>query len=388
MRAYDLAVVGTGLAGALAAVTTAEAGLNVLVLERGHGPGDRRNLANGWLGCALYTMARLDVGSADSGILFDMALDLCREANGGNLEHHQGEYALPDDLPLRMSPKPHYRTKAECGRELAQCLHRRLLASGNANTMFGTEVERIERDGDGFLIHTRRGRQSAQRCLVATGSHSSGWIRSLFASVGLETDAPCARLGIRIEVPSRLLRTFLRVADDLRLYGEGVLLDDARIGSAVGDREGEGLLSAFAHNLPGQDSRRTNLMASLDPEMDLGEATRLAKIANILSNDKVRHERAEDFADGRSVLRHIGQFDPLRDALRSLDRMVPSLLGCAIVHIPEMRISGALPAGRDMRTAFPGLYGAGECVSGVDGLLDAMVSALASARSIVEDANG
>jgi hypothetical protein len=388
MKTYALAVVGAGLAGATAAAIAAEAGLETLVLERGRGPHDRRSLVGGWLGRALYTMSRMDAGTLAGNALFAKALDLCREANGGRLELHEAMVSVPEGLPLRPEMVPHYRMSRGCGRVLAQELHRRLV-SGKADLLFGTEVERVESEKGRFVLHTRRGRLFSRRCLLATGSHSFGWIRNACAPLGLRLEPPQARLGVRVEVPSRLLRAFLRVMGDLRLVGEGgVLLDDLRVDSQVGDREDGGLLSAFAHTPPGKTSERASFMVGVDFGTDSAEAIRLMKIANILSNDRIRRERAMDFVHGRSVLEHLARFDPVRKALLDLDGMIPSLLCCATAHIPEAKIGGALPTDGNMRTVFSGLYGAGECVSGMDGLLDAMVSAMVSVRSVMEDENG
>jgi hypothetical protein len=389
MKTYGLAVVGAGLAGAVTATIAAENGLDVLVLEHGHGPKDRRNLVSGWLGCALYTMGRMEVGKMSDGALFDKAINMCREANGGKLELRSAREAIvSDELPLCSKGVPCYQPAPDCGREFGHRLYCRLLATGRADLLFGTEVERLEHDGR-FVLHTKRGKLSSRRCVLATGSHSTEWIRGVGSSMGLETDNPHARLGVRVEMPSRRLRSFLRVMDDLRLVaGNGVLLDDFRIDSTIGDRDDGGFLSAFAHTLPGKGSERASFMASFDHGDDFGEAVRITKIVNILSNDKIKRERASDFTHGHSVLEHLGQFEPLRKTLRDLDRMVPSFLRRATVHIPEVRLGGALRTDERMKTAFPGLYGAGECVSRVNGLLDALVSAMVSAQSIVEDENG
>lgn len=392
MKVYDLAVVGTGLAGAMASVVAAEAGLQVLVLEKGHGPKDRRNLVCGWLGHALYTMSRIDIGQdgfAD-GAAFDAALDCLRKANGGRLEQHQAWEVLPGDLPLHASGGPHYQANLGCGRELSQQLHQRLLATGKADLLFGTGVEYIERTEDMFVLRTGRGKLAASACLLATGGHSADWMRSVCSKLGLATAVPRVRLGLRVEVPGRLLRAFLQVAGDLRLAAAAgnVFLDDMRQNATVGERDDGGLLSAFAYTAPGRHSERTNFMASFDAGGDVAEMVRIVQIINVLSNDKVRRERAADFAQGHSVLEHLGQFDPLRQALLDLNRMVPSFLGCAIVHIPEMRIGGLLSVDANMRTALPGLYGAGGCASRVASPLGAMASAMVAIRSIMEERNG
>jgi len=390
MKIYDLAVVGTGLAGAMAAVAAAEAGLEVLVLEKGHGPKDRRNLVCGWLGRALYTMSRIDASQDEftDEAAFGAVLDCCRKANGGRLEQHRAWEVLPEDLPLRVLSTPHYQADPGCGRELSQQFYQRVMATGKADVLFGAEVERLEHNGR-FLLHTSRGKLEARACLLATGGHSAEWIRNTCAALGLPASNPRIRLGLRVEVPTRLLRAFLQVVGDLRLAAaKGVLLDDMRQNTLVADRDDGGLLSAFAYTTPGRHSERISFMASFDAGDDFADMARMVKIINVLSNDKVRRERAVDFAQGRSVLEHLEQFDPVREALLDLDRMVPSFLGCATIHIPETRIGGTLPVDENMRTAFAGLYGAGGCASRVASPLGSMASAMVAIRSIMEERNG
>lgn len=390
MKIYDLAVVGAGLAGATAAIIAAEAGLETLVLERGCGPKDRHDLAEGWLGRALYTMPRLDVGNLTKMDVFGAAIDLCRSASGGWLERHEGREVLAsENLPLCSKSAIYYRASPECGHELAQRLYRRLMATnGKADALFNTEVERLEHKRDKFILHTTRGQLEARRCLLATGAFSAPWLDSVCGMLDLKFGSPRVRLGVRVEVPARLeaFRRFLRVMDDLCLVDDGGgQLEDLRVDSRIGDREGGGILSAFAHTIAGSQPERTSFMAGFDVEGGFAEAARIAKITNILANDKIRRERAADFVHRRGISEHLGQFDPVRRALQNLDRMVPSFLSFATVHIPEMRVWGALPTDEKMRTAFPGLYGAGECLEKVDGLLDAMASALVSAQSIMEE---
>jgi thioredoxin reductase len=390
MKIYDLAIVGTGLAGALAAVIASEAGLEVLVLEKGYGPKDRKNLVYGWLGHSLYTMSRIDTShdGFTNESAFDMALDCCRKANGGRLEQYQAWETLPGELPLRALGTSHYQADPSCGRELAQQFYQRLMATSKADILFGTEVERLEHTRGCFVLHTTRGKLEARTCLLSTGGHSAEWILNLCASFGLSVSNARMRLGLRVEVPARLLRTFLQVAGDLRLEAEDALLDDMRQNSLVADRDDKGLLSTFTYTTSGRHSERTSFMASFDAGEDFLEMARLVRIINVLANDRIRRERAIDFVHGHSVLEHLEQFNSIRTALLDLNKMVPSFLGCATVHIPETRIGGILPVDENMKTAFTGLYGAGGCTSRVVSPLGALASAMVAIQNIMEERNG
>jgi hypothetical protein len=386
MKVYDLAVVGTGLAGAIAAVFAAEAGLSVLALDKGQGLKDRRSLCCGWLGSSLHAMSRIDLDESPDGEMAEKALYMCRAANGGWLEHHPPWFGFPDGFPFRAVGRPHYVAKAGCGHELAQHLHARAADAGCLDLLFGTLVEHVGHEGGRFVLRTGRTRFEARRCLLATGNFSAEWLGRSCSALGLDLPNPDARVGLRIEVPSRLLRAFLQLAGDLSLAAAGgVRLDDLRRDSLVGENEEGDLFSAFAHALPGHSSGRTSFMASVEAKGGFRDAARIARIVNTLSNDKMRRERAVDFMHGHSVLEHLEQFDPIRKALQDLDQVVPSFLGCAVAYMPEVKAKGALPVDAGMRTAFPGLYGAGRCTTRAADTLGTMVSALTAIRSMMEE---
>ena len=388
MKTYDLAVVGASLAGALAAVLAAEAGLSVLLLEKGQGPKDRRNLTCGWLGKSLYTMSRIDAEEKlASDELYGKAIDLCRQANGGRLEWHSTWKDFPSDLPFHVVEKSHYRAGPGCGHELARQLHSRATETGQADLLFNAPVEYLERTEGGFVLRSARTKFEAKACLLSVGSFAVEWTKTVCDRLGLTVPELKARLGLRVEVPGRLLRTFLQLAGDLNLSRSDAQLDDIRIGSLVGERDDANLLSAFAYAMPGKPTERTSFMASASVQEGL-DAMRVMRIVNTLSNDKIKREKATDFIHGHSVLEHIDQFVPVRQALLDLDKMLPSFLGCAAVYVPEIRISGVLPVDENMRTTLPGLYGAGECTTRVASPLGAMVSAMIAIRSLMEEKNG
>jgi len=384
MKIYDLAVVGTGMAGTLATIAAAEGGLDVLALERGHGLKDRRSLVSGWFGRAMFSMARADSEKDDFSDphAFAAIFDMCRKANGGMLEQHIS--ASLEGLPLRTVPLPFYQLNHGCGYELSQHLQKRL---GKADVLFGTNVNRLSYNDGKFVLHTNRGRMEAKKCIISTGSHSVEWIRTISTTFGIPISNSKAKLGVRVEVPSKLVKPFLKIAGDLRLESDNVLFDDMRINSLIGDREDGGLMTVFAYSAPGKPSERTTFMASV-PIQDFTDAARLIRIVNTLSNDKVKRERGIDFVKGHSVLEHIDQFHPICDALLKLDKMLPSLIGCATIHIPEMRVEGSIEVNSYMGTDFCGLYGAGECVSRVKSPFGAMASALVAVRHIMEEKNG
>lgn len=381
MKHYDLMIIGAGPAGVMAARSAAAEGLSVLVIEKGARLASRRDLAAGWFGHGLHTFDRLEAGRDNT----DMrrVLDFCRAANGGRLEERRGRGTTVVGPHMRLLPCAHYRMPPKAALKVAAALQAE--TEHAVKLVFGAEVRELRFDAGMFVAVSDCGTFSALRCLLASGSRSAEWIRATASSLGLEILGPSARLGVRVEVPTRLLRSLMAKQGDIAAEHGDVRFDDARFGGFVGEWEGSGVVSAFGHTLPGKRSERTNFMAGFEAGDGFAEAVRTARIINVLSNDKVRREHIRDFMEGRSVLKHLPQFERLGAAFAEFDRLVPRFTAMAIIHVPEAHFGGALSADNSMRTKMPGLYGAGQCVNGVSTLLDAMASGLTAARSILED---
>lgn len=381
MKRYDLAIIGAGAAGVLAAREVATAGLSVLLLEKGAKLSSRRDLACGWFGRTLHSFDRLEGG--EEGVDTRRILDLCRSTNKGRLEHRRGRGMQSTGHRIRLLPCGHYRIPPVVAATLAKRLYNELEAK--IDIMFQVEAREVTQEGAGFKISTDKGSFFANRCLIAAGSRSAEWVSALCGGLGLKPVKPSVRLGVRVEMPTRMLKIMAAKQGDILAEHGDIRLDDARFGGFVGEWEDFGMVSAFGYTLPDKRSERTNFMAGFPAEHGFAEALRTARIVNVLSNDKVKRERIHDFLQGKSVLKHLPQFERLIGTFIEFDRLVPRFITTAAMYVPETRIGGALPADEKMKTALPGLYGAGECVAGIRTLLEAMASGLTAARSVMED---
>lgn len=380
MKRYDLAIIGAGAAGVLAAREVAGASLSVLLLEKGVKLSSRRDLACGWFGRALHSFDRLEGGEGPD---TRRVLDLCRSANKGRLEHCRGRGMRGTEYHIQLLPCSHYRMPPAVAAALAKKIYHELEAE--IDIVFQVEVGEVVQENAGFRISTDKGAFFADRCLLATGSRSAEWTSSVCVNLGLTPVKPLVRLGVRVEIPTRMLKIMAAKQGDILAEHNNVRLDDARFGGFVGEWEDFGMISAFGHTLPDKRSERTNFMAGFAAENGFMEALRTARIVNVLSNDKVRRERIYDFLQGKSVLKHLPQFERLIGTFIEFDRLVPRFITTAAMYVPETKIGGTLPADSKMKTALPGLYGAGECVAGIRTLLEAMASGLTAARSVMED---
>jgi len=381
MKVYDLIVIGAGLAGAFAAQLACKSGLSTLILDKGRALKDRRDPACGWFGQGLHRISRL---KDDSSPAAAEVLELCRDANGGKIETRQcDEIEIVVD-GRRFLPIKWHEFRPSVGRELAT----RMLHSLSASTdlLFETDVKKVTKTDEGFLIQANRGRFATKQCLVAVGGKSVEWTTQVAKSLNLDVVNPPVRFGLRVELPVKIMKSFLSEHGRMfQIEHAGVLSEDVWPNGFVGEWEDFNLVSAFGHQPSGKRSERTNFMLSIDVTEGFEEALRLVRIINVLSNDKLKSERAYDLVQGRSVLQHFTQFNKLVKGLLDWRHMVPRFIESATVHIPELHIGGSLSADENMRTTCSNFYVAGQCVSQVNTLLGAMASGLIAAHSIIED---
>lgn len=378
MKIYDFVVVGAGISGIMVAKTIAKKGFSVLIVERGQNIDERKSFINGWFGKFPYLVSRLDVGNFDPksfGIL-----ETLKEINGGKLEHfYSGEVSLENFSSFK---KNHYQIDSKCGRELAKKTYQEMLDLKNVDIIFGNEINKINFDEKGFLIHTSKKLIfCGKKCILSIGERCPNWILDLYKAVNIKISKSHARLGVRVETPSKLLKKFLQLFGDLQLESDNILINDVRINSLIGEKDEEELISSFSYSVPYKKSEKTNFFISLEDTCE--EVTRITKIINILSNDKIRRERLDDFLNGNSVLTSLNQFDAIRKSLQILSLSIPSFVDYSTVYIPEIKTKGSISVDKDMKTEIEGLYSVGECTKSVNGLLDAFISGYIAGNNII-----
>lgn len=373
MKIFDLIIIGSGPAGTAAAKVTSSKGMSVLLIERGKDLNRRRDLTCGWFGHGLYAMNRLEL---EDPILknpkaikeaFKIVQNVSLErptvfkAKGAK----EGKYCiLPDGF----------------GRELATYFFNAV--SRNGTIAFNTDAEKITQDGNIFYVKTNRGTYAGSRCLIATGKNSLEWLENICIQFNIEPVKQQIRIGVRVEVPTFRMRKIISDTGDIKVECGEANTEDARMNAFVGEWEDSSLLSAFGHCMPGKKSERTNFMVGINSDEG---GIRDVKIANVLSNDKIRPERISEYIEGKSVLEHIYTFRMLKEAFQNLEKVFPAFTSYAIMYAPEVRLRGILDVDPRMKTQVPGLYGAGECTSRVSSIIGALASGLIVGRTILKE---
>jgi uncharacterized FAD-dependent dehydrogenase len=238
------------------------------------------------------------------------------------------------------------------------------------------EIDSIESSSSGFVVSSVRRKFKAKRCIIATGRNSFEWIEKMCCSLNLPMTKNSVKIGIRAELPLFRTGNFSETIDQQICY-------DIRVNSFIGEWEESGILSTSAYSLPEKNSGKISFM--IGAEIDMTDAIRSVKIVNVLTNDKIKTERVNEYMEGKSVLQHIACFAMLNEAFQMVSKMIPSFVNYAIVHIPEIRPAGILQIDNDMKTTIPNLYGIGDCTSKVSNTLGAMASGLIAAKTILRE---
>jgi uncharacterized FAD-dependent dehydrogenase len=240
-------------------------------------------------------------------------------------------------------------------------------------------VQSIKLDNNLFIINTLKDSFSAKQCIISTGKYSSELLLKLCNNLKLSRIEMKAKIGVRAEIPANKINNLENIFKaNYKVYH----CDDMRINSFVGEWEESNLLSAFGYNSPKEISKRTNFMINIEPSESYEEILKYIQIINILTNEKIKKERIEDFVNGKSILNNLKIFDNLKIIFSQIEKILPMFISYAIMYVPEIKLQGILSVNENMETNIPNLYAIGECTSKTNTLLGAMASGIISARLI------
>lgn len=214
---YDLIVIGAGPGGLMAAIACAEAGLNVLVLEKNDQPGKKL----------------LATGGGQCNLTHDMPLDAFSEKYYEKSRYvRKVLYHLPPEalrsyfeslgVALEVTPQGKVFPKSKKASEVLEALLKKLKA--NHGVLIGkAAVERIQRSKDGFSIEAATGAYEARAVLIATGGKS-------YPSLGTSGDgyALAQSLGHTI-APLRPALAPVKITEDALADLAGISIPEASV---------------------------------------------------------------------------------------------------------------------------------------------------------------
>lgn len=345
MKNYDLIIIGAGPVGIIVAKNAMEKGLSVLLVEKSKDLIKRRDLISGWFGKAIYDV---DISSLELSKSNSYSKIIPKVIKDNNLFNYNLAHFLFESINKKV------------------------------DILFNTEILQIEKNEQEFTLKTNNNSFKSKRCLIATGKYSIEWLSSLCASLNIIPIKNELQVGVRVEVPTFKIKDYIDVLKEIEE------IQDIRINSFVGEWEETNMLSAYGYNT-NKISHKTSFMLRAKTESNLEEIVKTIKIVNILANDRIKCERAIEFMEGKSILKHMEVFNVMKESLSKLESILPSFFTYAIIYIPEVSLSGILSVDKSMKTEIPNLYGAGECIASVRNLTEALHSGNIVSKTIIKE---
>src|SRR5208282_4206427 len=223
---FDVGVIGMGVAGVFCAykLATQHKNMKIFGIDLGRPQGKRRRQIEGWLGCLPNSDGKLyqsDIGKV-------AALTGLRKAKSAStyLKHVLEEIdtfkIVKDKAPsisidkklkklgydvslndyIQMYPKEIH--------ALSKYLSDSIELNKNVSFSFDSEVVRVVKQKNMFIISTEDKEYHCKKIIVAAGRSGWRWTNDLYKNFGIIDNNDIARFGVRIETNSSIMKDFNR----------------------------------------------------------------------------------------------------------------------------------------------------------------------------------
>ena len=342
---YDVIIIGAGPGGIFSAyeLTLINPQLKVAVFESGHPLGKRHcpidgdkiksciscktcSIMSGFGGAGAFSDGKYNITNAFGGTLYEyigkqQALDLMHYVDGINMRYGgegtklysttgskfkkeciQHDLHLLDASVRHLGTDINYVVLENIWNELKE----------KADFFFDTPVEAVKKSDGGYIIVTRDGEYSCERCIISVGRSGSKWMERVCRELEIPTRSNRVDLGVRVELPAGV---FAHLTDELyeskivyrtNTYGDRVRTFCMNPRGAVVAENTNGIITVNGHSYedPAKHTDNTNfaLLVSQhfsEPFKDSnGYGESIARLSNMLGGG-VLVQRFGDLIRGR-----------------------------------------------------------------------------------------
>lgn len=401
MTIYDVAIIGAGMAGSCATFKIAQQSpkIKALVLDLGRPPMKRRRQLEGWLGCLpnsdgkLYYqnvnyLSRL-VGEEKAQNSYDWFIELLSQI---------GSFKMLKDKPVTTSldkkiKKHGYRLEyndyiqlyPKDIHALSKYMNKMIEKhSSNIQFKFDTEVLDVKKEEGIFIIRTDEETYQCKKLIISVGRSGWRWATNTFKKLDIVSNNDIAKFGIRVEISSSCMKDFNK--SNCSLYRDNIEIGPLSwSGTVIPEDHVDLAISSFRSNENRWKSDKTsfNFIGNISfPKVGAEQTDRLAKLAFLLSNDRIIKEKISTLINGKSKISIVSEYDWLKESLNHLNNIIPDLLSKGYLHIPT--IVPTVPKihiNNQLLTPVENLFVAGES-TGIHGLLGAAMMGSIVADSI------
>lgn len=397
-KIFDCAIVGGGVSGAFAALRLAQQhpGCKAILFEFGRPPAKRRRNLEGWLGCFPNSDGKLYTGDLDNVLTtvdgrrakpaYNWVMDTFGEVNPMKLVSDHLPTAAAQrriqGLGFDIMKNPHYQWRPDSIHMLS-----RLIADQTDEKIqfsFDNEVHSIVKKKGVFHIKSALGDFQCKKVILCAGRSGWRWVNKLYSDLGLTVQDDYAQYGVRVEISSQYLKDFNRSHCTLT-RPELELGPFSWAGSVIPEDHADLVISSFRSNEERwkTDKVSFSLLASkYFKGQGCYQTERLAKLAYLLSNDRIGKERIKMFAKESNELYLVPEYRWLWETFQELDGMIPNLINRGYFHTPNISpMASQIKLSNTLESELDGLYVCGES-GGIKGILGAAITGAICADSV------
>ncbi len=392
---YDVAIVGAGAAGLLAALElTKKSKLSVLLIEQVKRLHDSRNVSNGWFGGSAKSDVRIFEdqgfgGDVQNPILFKALMSHLTSHMKGKPKLIRGslgkrELTHINSLGFSVYEPTTYILSSDKMIQIEKSVQK--LLQSKIEIKSNCRIEKIDKSGSNFQLFTSENKVfTAKKCILALGRGGSQWAVNALSTLDIRGEATGFDLGIRLEFPEKALSEFS--SSNFR-----VAFDDYRtsVFTCRGIVEMENVDDIKTSNIRNMSGKTTHnascyLLKKFTSNTPLADVVRLVKIANVLADEQLLKEPVSRWLAGESVLAPVPEYAGLVAGLQKLLTLIPGAKRRGTVYAPEARINTCIfELTKDMESTVKGLYIVGDMSGHTNSFAQAGCSGIAAARHIVK----
>jgi uncharacterized FAD-dependent dehydrogenase len=390
---YDIGIIGSGVAGAFAALRLAEKhkDAKAILFEFGRPPGKRRRQLEGWFGCfptgdgRIYTEDVNKVGDLADGrrvkSISRWFFNRLSEVNPAKvIKSKQPSVTLQKkikSLGFDLTVHNYQQWYPDCIHQLSRMTADVVEGAGNIEFSFDNEVYGFMRRGRFFQVFTSDGDFKCERLIVCAGRSGWRWVNDLYRKLGILVSDDIAYYGVRAELPAQYLKEYHK--SHCSLEREDLLIGPMSWGGTIIQEDHADLtIAAFRAN---EDRWKTDkvlfsIMGKREVEDGEGlkQTERLGKLAFLLSGDRVGRERIKSFMKGEDQLSLIPEYKWLIPVFEEISDLFPNLISRGYFHSPDINtMLSPIALGSNLESEVKGLFVAGES-AGIRGIAAAGIS--------------
>ena len=401
MREFDVGIIGAGVAGAFATLKLAKDHKNtkVVLFDLGRPPMKRRRQLEGWLGCLPNSDGKL----YQSDVIKVAELTGLRRAKSAHtwlrhvLEQIDTFKVVKDRAPTAALDKKLKKLGYEVFlndyvqvypkeiHALSKYMAETIEVNKNITFCFDSEVVRIAKQKNMFVINTEEQEYRCKKIIIAVGRSGWRWAKNLYTSFGIVDNNDIARFGIRIETNSSVMKDFNRSNCTLLKGNDFEIGPLSWYGTVIPEDHLDMAISAFRSNENRwkTDKVSFNLIGNRPfPGAGFEQTDRIGKLTFVLSNDRIIKERVSAITQGKSKISIIPEYDWLKEAIVDFANVIPEVATKAYFHVPTITpMAPKINIGDNLETEVDGMFVAGES-GGISGILAAGIMGVAAADAV------